>query len=298
MRSTIGPVRWNLSIAGLAASWGLISIIVAHVALDGTVLAFYRVGIGAGGLFAGLAATRRLDLLRVPRERGRLALVALTLGCHWLLYFLTIKLSSVPVAILLVYVGPVFLAALAPVLLPEARSRVVLMVLPPAAAGIALVALGGSGGHSARPLAILCGLAAALTQALLIIGNKFMSARLPVPTLLFWSYLGATVLLAPLLATASRVVPHVAEVGYLLVLGIVFTPMSGLVYVWLLRRVTAQATGVLAYLEPVSAALLAWALLDQTLNWQIVVGGLLVLGSGAVVVLREPAEVVPEVEIR
>jgi drug/metabolite transporter (DMT)-like permease len=291
-------VRWNLSIAGLAASWGLISIIVAHVALAGTVLVFYRVGVGASALLLGLAAAGRLDLLRVPRGRGRLALVSVTLGAHWLLYFLTIKLSSVPVAILLVYVGPIILAMLAPVLLPEARSRVVLAVLPPAGAGIALVALGGSGGNSVRPLAIVCGLAAALTQALLIIGTKYMSARLPVPTVLCWSYLGATVVTAPLLATASRVAPHAGEVGYLLVLGIVFTPMSGLVYVWLLRHVTAQATGVLACLEPVSAALLAWALLDQTLNWQIVVGGLLVLGSGGVVVLREPAEVVPEVEIR
>jgi DME family drug/metabolite transporter len=291
-------VRWNLSIAGLAASWGLISIIVAHLTLAGTVLAFYRVGIGASGLLVGLAATRRLDLLRVPRVRGRLALVSLTLGAHWLLYFLTIKLSSVPVAILLVYVGPIFLAMLAPALLPEARSRVVVTVLPSAAVGIALVALGGSGGHSVRPLAVACGLAAALTQALLIIGTKFVSAHLPVPTVLFWSYLGATIVTAPLSATASRLVPHAAEVGFLLVLGIVFTPISGLVYVWLLRRVTAQATGVLMYLEPVSASLLAWALLNQTLNWQIVVGGLMVLGSGAAVVLREPAEVVSEVEIR
>jgi drug/metabolite transporter (DMT)-like permease len=291
-------VRWNLSIAGLAASWGFISIIVAHVALDGTVLAFYRVGIGAVALALGLALAGRLDLIRVPRERGRLALVSVTLAAHWLLYFLTIKLSSVPVAILLVYLGPVFLAMLAPALLPEARSRVVLAVLPSAGAGIALVALGGSGGHSVRPLAIVCGLAAALTQALLIIGNKYMSARLPVPTVLFWSYLGATVVTAPLLATASRVAPRAGESGYLLVLGVVFTPISGLVYVWLLRRVTAQATGVLAYLEPVSAALLAWLLLGEALNWQIAVGGLLVLGSGAVVVLREPTEVVPQVEVR
>ncbi|MGZ4398824.1 MAG: DMT family transporter [Gaiellaceae bacterium] len=291
-------MRWNLSIAALAGSWGFISIIVAHVALAGTALAFYRVGIGAVALLVALAAAGRLDLLRVPRERGRLALVSVTLGTHWLLYFLTIKLSSVSVAILLVYVGPIFLAMLAPALLPEARSRVVLAVLPSAAGGIVLVALGGSGGHSVRVLAVVCGLAAALTQALLIIGTKFVSSRLPVPTVLFWSYLGATVVTAPLLATAPRIAPQAGEIGYLLVLGIVFTPMSGLVYVWLLRRVTAQATGVLAYLEPVSAALLAWALLGQTLDWQIVVGGLLVLGSGAVVVLREPAEVVPEVEIR
>jgi threonine/homoserine efflux transporter RhtA len=37
--------------------------------------------------------------------------------------------------------------------------------------------------------------------------------------------------------------------------------------VWLVGRVRAQAVGVLGYIEPVSAALLAWAILGEAVTW-------------------------------
>ena len=77
---------------------------------------------------------------------------------------------------------------------------------------------------------------------------------------------------------------------YLILLGVVFTAVSGYLYVWLIRRVTAQAMGILAYLEPVSAALLAWVILGEALTWQTAAGGALVILGGLVVVLFEPSE--------
>jgi drug/metabolite transporter (DMT)-like permease len=71
---------------------------------------------------------------------------------------------------------------------------------------------------------------------------------------------------------------------------VVFTGVSGIIYVTLLGLVTAQAIGVLAFLEPVSAAVLAWALLDQSLGTAVLVGGALVLAGGVAVVLAEPAD--------
>ena len=58
----------------------------------------------------------------------------------------------------------------------------------------------------------------------------------------------------------------------------------------LLGNVTAQAIGVLAFLEPVSAALLAWAILGQSIGAAVLAGGVLVLLAGTIVVLREPAD--------
>ncbi len=54
--------------------------------------------------------------------------------------------SSVAVAILLVYTAPIFLAVLAPLFLPERRSRVGSLALAISAPGIALIALGGEEG--------------------------------------------------------------------------------------------------------------------------------------------------------
>jgi drug/metabolite transporter (DMT)-like permease len=60
--------------------------------------------------------------------------------------------------------------------------------------------------------------------------------------------------------------------------------------VWLLRKVTTQAISTLGYLEPVSAALLAWAFLGQELGWAVLLGGPLIIGAGLLVILFEPAE--------
>jgi drug/metabolite transporter (DMT)-like permease len=54
--------------------------------------------------------------------------------------------------------------------------------------------------------------------------------------------------------------------------------------------VTVQAMGILSYIEPVSAAVLTWAILGQSFGWQVAVGGALVVLAGAIVVLFEPAE--------
>ena len=284
-------MRWNLAVAALAASWGFIAVIVAGVDLDAEVLVFYRLALAAVALALGLLVFRRLDLFRLPTLRLATIVVGVGLAAHWLLFFLTIKLASVAVAVLTVYTAPIFLAVLAPLVLPEPRSRAALAALVPASVGIALIALnGGDEGARARPLALATGLAAAITYAALVIGTKYLSARLPVATIEVWYFSVAALVLAPLLVRADRVLPDATELAYVLLLGVLFTAVSGLVYVWLLSRVTAQAVGILAYLEPVSAALLAWAILGQSLGSAVVLGGALVVVAGVLVVLSEPAD--------
>jgi DME family drug/metabolite transporter len=283
-------VRWNVAVAALAASWGFISIIVAGVDLDATVLVFFRLALAALTIALILAVAPRRELLDPGPLRRRVALAGCVLGAHWFLFFETIKLSSVAVAVLTVYTAPVFLALLAPLFLPEPRSRAALLALVPAAAGMALIALAGESGTHARPLAIACGLGAAVTYAALVIVVKQLTAVLDPRTVTVWTYGTAAVALSPFLFTADRVLPHGAEIAYVLLLGVVFTALSGLIYVWLLRRVTAQAVGILAFLEPVSAALLAAAILDQPLGGAILVGGALVLAAGLLVVVYEPGD--------
>jgi drug/metabolite transporter, DME family len=286
-------VRWNLSVAGLAASWGFIAVIVAGVDLDAEALVFWRLALAAAAVAVGIVAFRRRELFRLPALRLRTLLVGATLGAHWLLFFLTIKLASVAVAVLAVYTAPIFLAALAPLVLPERRSRVALAALVPAGAGMTLIALAGEDGGAVRPLALVTGLGAAATYAAIVLGTKHLTTRLPVPTIEVWYFSVAALLVAPFLLGADRVLPRGAEIGYVLLLGVVFTAASGVLYVWLLRRVTAQAVGVLAYLEPVSAALLAMAILGEPLGAAVLVGGALVVAAGLLVVLVEPAEVTP-----
>jgi drug/metabolite transporter (DMT)-like permease len=286
-------VRWNVAVAGLAASFGFVSIIASEVDLDAEVLVFYRCVFAVATIGLVLAVTRRLFVLRRRATRRYALLLGTTLGVHWFLFFETIKLSSVVLAVLTAYLAPIAVALLGPFFLPERHSAVALLALVPSVGGLALVAFAGGEDVNARPLAVLTGLGTAITYAGLVIGTKRVAARVSAAGLTFWNYTVSGLVMLPLLVTADRIAPTAGELGYLVLLGIVFTAVTGYLYVWLIRKVTAQAIGILAYLEPVSAALLAWALLGEQLTWQSALGGALVIAGGLAVVLFEPADAAP-----
>jgi drug/metabolite transporter (DMT)-like permease len=164
---------------------------------------------------------------------------------------------------------------------------VALAAIAVSAPGLALIALGRDGGSNADALAVALGLGAAFTYALLITGIKAVNQDVSAFTIAFWQYVCVSVALAPFLLAGGRALPNVEEWPYVLVLGLALTGVMGAVYVWNLRHVTAQAAGLLAYLEPVSASLLAWAILGQKLSWEVAAGGAAVLAGGALVVLYE-----------
>jgi len=287
-------MRWNLAVAALATSWGFISVIVVGVKLGPVPLSVYRTALATLTLGAGLAASGRTDLLRVATARGRLALSGVLLALHWWCYFEAIKLAGAAVANFTVYTAPILLAVVAPLFLPERRSRVVLAAVLPGGAGLLVIALaGGGGGGHVRPLAIAIGLLGAVTYTVLVVMTKDLTARLNPLTIAFWDYAIATVAITPFLPTAARIVPHWGELPWVVLLGVVFTGISGYGYVFLLGRVTAQAMGILSYIEPVSAALLTWAILGQSFGWRVAAGGGLVVLAGAIVVLFERADIRP-----
>jgi drug/metabolite transporter (DMT)-like permease len=236
---------WNAAVAAIAASWGFVSVIVAGIDLSGETLVFWRCLLAALSLPVILLARGRLDAL-VPRRR-RLAVLGLglLLTLHWVLFFETIKRSSVAAAILLVYTAPIFLAVLAPLLLPERRSRVALVALGVSGPGIALIALAGNGDSGVSGIAVATGLGAALTYALLIIWTKSVVRVLSPFTVAFWDYVVVSLVLAPFLLGEGRVLPSAVEWPAVLVLGSVLTAVLGALYVRTLRDVTAQAAGLL-----------------------------------------------------
>jgi drug/metabolite transporter (DMT)-like permease len=287
-------MRWNVAVAALATSWGFISVIVVGVTLGPVPLSVYRTALATLALAAGLTVAGRLDLLRVPTDRGRLLLSGLLLAAHWWCYFEAIKLAGAAVANFTVYTAPILLAVVAPLVLPEGRSRIALAALLPGSVGLVVIALGGGGGGGhVRPLAIAVGLLAALIYTILVLLTKDLTERLNPLTIAFWDYAIAALALAPFLPTAGRVLPHWGEVPWIVILGVVFTAITGYGYVFLLARVTAQAMGILSYIEPVSAAVLTWAILGQSFGWQVGVGGTLVVLAGALIVFFERTDVRP-----
>jgi len=282
-------VRWTLALAGLAASWGFVAVLVASVDLGAPSLAFLRLAIAAITL-AIVAAIARADV----HPRGRLpALGALGVlqAAHWLLFFEAVKLGSVALAVLTFYTAPIILAVAAPRFLGDATSRVVLAALPVGAVGIVLVSLAGTdGGGRAPASAVAAGLGSAATYAAIVLVSKqLLRDGAPPVTVALWDCAIGAIVMLPVLALGDRVLPSgLGEWSVVLALGIVFTGLSTLVYALILRHVSAQAAGLLTFLEPVSAVVLAALFLDDPLTAATLAGGALVVAAGVAVIALEP----------
>lgn len=284
-------MRWNLLLALLAASWGLIAVLVAGLERDAPALAFLRMALAAATLVAVALLARRPGLLAPGGRLGGLALLGVVQGAHWLLFFEAAKRGSVALAVLTFYAAPVLIAVVAPLVLPERRSAVVLGALAAGAVGIVLVALdGGLSGGAASADAVACGLGSAATYAaLVLISKRLLQARVHPLTVAAWDCAVGALVLAPVALVAGRVLPEGAEEwGAVLLLGVVLTGLSTLAYAALLRHVSAQSAGVLTFLEPVSGTLLAWWLLEQRPGGATALGALLVLAAGVAVVVLGP----------
>lgn len=283
-------MRWKLALAALTASWGFIAVLVAAVDLGAEALVFWRLALAAATLAVGALLVRP----RLLSPRGRLpALVLLgaVQGAHWLLFFEAVKHGSVALAVLTFYAAPLLLAVVAPLVLPERWNAVVLVAATVGAVGIGLIALGGGDGSSS-PWAVAAGLGSAVTYAALVVLSKrlLLVATAPV-TIAFWDCLVGALVVAPALLVADRIVPaEASEWAAVLALGVLLTGASTLVYATLLRHVTAQAAGVLTFLEPVAGVLLAWALVSERPATATLAGGALVLAGGLAVVVLEPSD--------
>lgn len=292
----------SLLIAACALSWGFIGIIVREVDLPAMVIVFFRVGLASASVIAGLLLVGRRDLLRPPP--WPVIGLGVLLATHWSLYFAAIKQTSVASAVLITYAAPIFMALLAPLVIGEHVPRISVIALAVSMAGITAISLaGGSGDEAVRAGGVVLAVFAAITYALMIVLLKRWGSEVHPTTVIVWQEGVAALVLSPALLFADFGGVTGGDLGYLLLLGIALTGLTGVLYVAGLRWVPATTAGILAYMEPVSAAVLAALVLGEALTPAVIVGGLAIVAAGVAVALRtgeaagppdEPVVVSPE----
>ena len=275
----------SLLIAACALTWGFVGIVVREVDLPALTIVFFRVALSAASVALILLVVRRRDLLRPPPRS--VFLLGVLLAVHWGFYFAAIKETSVASAVLITYAAPIFMALLAPALLREHVPAVSIVALAVSVGGIVTISLaGGSGGEEVRPLGVVLAVLAAITYAFLIVLIKRWAADVHPMTLAVYQDAAATAVLAPALLFASFGDVTGTDIAYLLVMGVALTGLIGVVYLGALRWVPATTAGILAYMEPVSAAVLAALILDESLTVSVVLGGAAIVAAGVAVALR------------
>lgn len=275
--------RAALGIAAIAATWGAIGIIVRQLPLPAVAIVFARCVLATATITAtGLLAGRRLGWRRLP-QRTTVVLLGVLLAFHWVCLFGAQQRAPVGTVLLITYLAPVVVAALAPKVLGEQVPARTFAALGVALVGTLLLVRPAPGQGTGIALALV----AALTYAAITLVSKRVVGTVGGVRLALVQLASAAVALAPFAATASWGAPQASWL-WLLVLGVVMTGLLGPAYLVLLDKLPASTVGVLMYLEPVSAVLLAWLVLDESPGPVTLVGGTLIVAAGIMVVRAIP----------
>jgi drug/metabolite transporter (DMT)-like permease len=207
----------------------------------------------------------------------RCALSAVVLGAHWLALFAAYKRAPAGTVILIVYLAPIGVAALAPRLLGERLGRGTVTALAAAVVGFGLLA--GPTVHSAGATGLALSLVAAVLFVVLILLSKPLAEVYGGLRLAFLELAGAGLVLVPV-AAATTWPPVEAAWLWVVVLGVVHTALGISLYLRVLAEIPATHVGILGYLEPVVVVLAAWLWLGQRPATVTVIGGLFVIAAG------------------
>lgn len=234
------------------------------------------------------------------RDRVRVrARPAHWLGVAWLgvsdalnvgLFFAAYQRTSVAIAVLTHYLTPIFVALAAPVVLGERLRPRTAGAVGVAFLGLALLLEPWSGLlTSADLVGAALGAGSAVFYASNVLTNKRLSHVFSGSELMFYHGFVAVPLLWLTVPRGAVVATSPAAIGVILLGALGPGVLSGLFFLWGLRRVAASHASVLTLLEPFVAVAAAAAFLGQRVGVVPIAGGALILVGAVLVVTAMPS---------
>ncbi|MFF9204980.1 DMT family transporter [Streptomyces sp. NPDC014986] len=290
------------AVSGLPVGRGLLYLIVAGAAwgtagaaaslvyrtsdMGPVALSFWRCAVGLVVLLAARPLSRSARTA-ASEPLGRRALRATATGTGLAVfqtaYFAAVPATGLAVAtVVTLGAGPVLIALGARVTMGERLGRGGLAAVAGALAGLVVLVL-GEGGTPVDPWGVLLALASAAGYSVMTLLTRWWGRSGADSASTTVAAFAVTSLLLLPFAAVEGLVPHTAAPGtLLLLLAYVATVPTALAYglYFAGAAVVRSATvSVIMLLEPVSAALLAVALLGERLTAATLAGTLLMLGS-------------------
>jgi drug/metabolite transporter, DME family len=285
-------------IAGAALLWGTVGVTTQSLyqlsATNAFSIGFFRLALAAPLLLLTCAMLYGRTWRLRARDVGVAALLGALMAVYQVAYFTAIRYAGVTIAVLVTLcTAPVIAALLGGLLLREHMSRQVALALVGALLGTGLlVGVRPEGTQdSGLVVGVLFALASALGYASITICGRLLSPQarpLEVNAVAFSA--GALLLLVGTLPVGLVTSYRPLSWGLLLYMGLVPTALAYMLFLAGMRRTTATVATLITLLEPLTGALLAWALLGERLAPLSLVGAALLLLSLGLLAWRPTAE--------
>jgi drug/metabolite transporter (DMT)-like permease len=252
------PINKNLLILHFTVFiWGFTGILGKLITISAVQLVWYRVLIASVSLF--LYFNFNKTAFKVNRSTFlKLIFTGALVGGHWILFFLSIKLSTVSVSLVCLSSITLFTAVFEPLINKKRISKLEIIAGLLIITGILIIFKF----ESQYTKGIIAGLSSAVFASLFSIINSRQVKKYEAPVIAFYELSGAFVWISIFLAVTggynrSMLLSH-SDIGYLLLLGTICTSLAYVAGVSVMRELSAFRVALITNLEPVYGIIMSF----------------------------------------
>jgi drug/metabolite transporter (DMT)-like permease len=260
--------------------WGFTGILGALITIDAVSLVWYRVLIAFISLYGYLLYKK--VTIRVSREAFfKLFFTGAIVAAHWILFFKSIKLSTVSVTLVTLSSLTLFTAILEPLLKRQKISRVEIFTGLLIISGIYMIFKF----ESRYSAGIICGLLSALCASIFSIINSKQIQNRPAPIISFYELIGAWFWVSIYLLISeglkAPVALSISDLFFLFILGTICTSLAYVAGVAVMKELSAFRVALITNLEPVYGIILAFIFFGkkEQMTPGFYAGAIIVLGT-------------------
>ncbi len=242
--------------------WGFTGILGALISVSAVYLVWYRLLIAFVSLFLYFIFAR-VDFRVDWRSFFQLIFTGALVGMHWLLFFQSIKISTVSVTLVCLSAMTLFTAIFEPLVTNKKISRLEIFAGLMIITGIVLIFKF----ETQYTKGIILGLISAAAASIFSIINSQLVQQKPAPVIAFYELSGAFFWLSVYLFFIGGFKNSLSlkqdDLVYLLLLGTICTSVAYVAGVSVMRELSAFRVALITNLEPVYGILLTFVFFDD-----------------------------------
>ena len=252
----------------------LFSKLLSLPALD---ITFYRSIFALIAIAIYMAYKKQSYFLKSTQDYFMVALLGSLLAVHWVSYFYAMQVSTVAVGVIALYTFPVITVFLEPFFHGEKPHIVDIISSIAVLVGIYMIIPEFSLDDSTT-IGVLSGVFSALMISLRNIMQRRYFSAYKASQALFYQVSVVVLVLFAFTETAVLDIEN-KQWWLLILLGIVFTALPHTLFAHGLLHLKAKTASLIACVQVVYAAVFAAVLLGESLSWNVVIGGSIVISA-------------------
>lgn len=257
--------------------FGLSGLFGKLLTLSPTIIVLGRVFFSSIFLFIFILYFKKDMKLKEKKHYLYLLMMGVILALHWSSFFKSIQVSTVAVGLLTFSTFPVFVTFLEPFFFKEEIKLSDILIAVVTLLGVMLVIPTFELGNNITQ-GVIWGIVSGFTYAILSMLNRKFVKDYSSFVIAFYEQFIATIVLIPFYFL-HRPVISLKDILLLVLLGVVFTGISHLLFINSLKNLKTQTAGIISSLEPVYGIIFAIFLLREIPTLREISGGIVILST-------------------